>query len=174
MTNLSKQIEDAIDETMTQLSKAAGRRDFSVIDAMTNKASELRTLQQQLTAIENRFRHLAQGATSDANSERPLSTREIAVEISQGMINQNLLTLTDAVKKGLIRVGEKMVIETQPNGTILETQLLANGNKLRERGKIGRFYREAAVQAGDTIVLRELTPGRWELRKSDFVRYRRT
>lgn len=173
MTTLSKQIEDAIDETMTQLSKAAVRRDFPVIDAMTNKASELRTLQQQLTAIENRFRHL-EGATIDPTSGGPLAIREIAVEISQGMINQNLLTLTDAVKKGLIRLSEKMVIETLPSGNTFETELMANGNKLRERGKIGKFYREAAVRAGDAIVLREVTPGRWQLRKSDFARFRRS
>ena len=92
--------------------------------------------------------------------------RELPVEVSQGMINQNLLTLTDHVKRGRIRVGEEMLIEALPSGERFRTDLVVNGNKLRERGAIGRFYREAGVHDGEFVVLTETAPQRWTLRKA--------
>ena len=80
------------------------------------------------------------------------------------MIRQNLLTLTDAVKRGAIGVGDKLTVET-PNGEQFETILLETGNKLRARGKIAKFYRDFNVRAGDVVLLREITPGRWRLQK---------
>ena len=51
----------------------------------------------------------------------------------QGMINQNLLTLTEHINRGTIRVGETMDIETVPGGERFTTKVLPTGNKLQER-----------------------------------------
>ena len=98
--------------------------------------------------------------------------RELPVEVTQGMINQNLLTLTDHVRWGRIRAGEDLIIEAQPSGARFRTDLVENGNKLRERGKIGQFYREAGVHAGEFVVLTETAPQRWTLRKAAAGEYR--
>jgi hypothetical protein len=42
---------------------------------------------------------------------------------------------------------------------------LGSGKKLRERGKIAKFYRDAGVHAGDVVLLIEITPGQWQLKK---------
>lgn len=98
--------------------------------------------------------------------------RELPIEVTQGMINQNLLTLTNHVKRGRIRTGEDLTIETDPSGERFTTELLTNGNKLQERGAIGRFYREAHVQAGDFVVLTEIAPKKWALKKAPLGQYK--
>ena len=82
------------------------------------------------------------------------------------MIKQNLLTLTEHVKRGRIRVGEDLIVEAHPSGERFRTDLVENGNRLRERGAIGRFYREAGVHDGEFVVLTETGPQRWTLRKA--------
>lgn len=108
-----------------------------------------------------------------AVSQTPMSVtqnshklRKLEVEVTQCMIKQNLLTLTDHVKRGRIRVGEDLIVETQPSGERFRTDLVENGNRLRERGAIGRFYREAGVHEGEFVVLTETAPQRWTLNKA--------
>lgn len=88
--------------------------------------------------------------------------RTLTVEVSQGMLNQHLLTLTDARRQGVVRIGEKFKI-TLPGGTTFETELCDPGNKLRERGLIRRFYEEAKIADGDKVILTEITAGTWQL-----------
>ena len=98
--------------------------------------------------------------------------RKLPVEVTQGMIKQNLLTLTEHVKRGRIRVGEDLNVEAQPSGERFRTDLVENGNRLRERGAIGRFYREAGVHDGEFVVLTETASQRWTLRKATPGEYR--
>ena len=79
------------------------------------------------------------------------------------MINQNLLTLTEALRNNVVRTRENFTIETLPNQKKFSTYLERVGNKLQERGAIARFYKSANVQAGDVVELTELTPGVWQL-----------
>jgi len=176
MNALAEQITDAINHTMRDISKAAERCDFSELEHLTKKASELRAMKDQVVAIENRLVHMTNGTHTTAVPQQqrtPGVIRELGVEVTQGMINQNLLTLSDHIKRGMIRPGESLTIETVPSGDRFDTELLANGNKLQERGKIGKFYREAGVVAGDVVMLSEVTPGQWKLKKGEVVRYRR-
>ncbi|MSU50770.1 MAG: DNA sulfur modification protein DndB [Opitutus sp.] len=92
--------------------------------------------------------------------------RKLPVEVTQGMIRQNLLTLTEHVNGGRIRVGEDLIVEAQPSGERFRTDVVDSGNRLRERGAIGRFYREAGVHDGEFVVLTETAPQRWTLRKA--------
>ena len=174
MNRLTDDIGQVIADTMQEISRAAERHDVTVLEHLTKKASELRAMKEQVVAIENRLRAMQNGThvvpTHPSNSG---AIRELIVEVSQGMINQNLLTLSEQMRRGIIRSGEKLSIEAQPSGDCFETELLASGNKLRERGRIARFYRDASVRAGDCVALREVTPGHWQLRKAEMLRYRR-
>jgi hypothetical protein len=91
--------------------------------------------------------------------------RHIEIEVTQGMINQNLLVLTEWVNRGVINVGETLAIECLPSGERFSTDVIEQGKKLRERGAIGRFYATAHVRAGDRVRLSEFAPLRWKLEK---------
>ena len=91
--------------------------------------------------------------------------RRIEVEITQGMINQNLLVLTDSVNRGIVNIGETLSIECMPSGERFSTEVIEQGKKLRERGAIGRFYATARVRAGDTVRMSENGTRRWRLEK---------
>lgn len=88
------------------------------------------------------------------------------------MVNQNLLTLTEALRNHVVRTGEQFTIETFPNNKTFTTHLERVGNKLQARGRIADFYRAANVQAGDIVELIELASGSWQLKTAvggDFV-----
>lgn len=91
--------------------------------------------------------------------------RRIEVEITQGMINQNLLVLTDSVNRGIVNVGEALALECVPSGERFSTEVIEQGKKLRERGAIGRFYATARVRAGDSVRMSEVALRRWRLEK---------
>ncbi len=93
-----------------------------------------------------------------SNGSKEAKLRELPVEVTTGMIRQNLLTLTKHLKQRRIRIGEELTIEAQPSGERFRTALLEKGNKLRERGAITRFYRDAGVHPGDFVVPRKLGP----------------
>ena len=110
------------------------------------------------------FEHLdaaVKGSSTEAASKR---LRRIHTSITQGEINQNLLTLTNARKRGLIRLGERFRIRL-PDGQDFETELVQPGNKLRERGRIREFYLNQGIKPGDYVVLEETEPGAWTINK---------
>jgi len=82
------------------------------------------------------------------------------------MIRQNLLTLSSQVKRRKIKVGEELIIEAFPSGERFKTELLEQGKKLRARSEIASFYRTAKVKGGDYVLLTEIAPGRWTLKKA--------
>jgi hypothetical protein len=88
--------------------------------------------------------------------------RTISVSITEGMIKQNLLTLTEAKKRGLVKIGEHFAIETD-QGECFETQMVKAGNRLRERSQIARFYKHHDAEDGDRVTLQEIKPGYWKL-----------
>jgi hypothetical protein len=161
-------IEEMIETTMGQIGEAAGKRDLAMVEALTRKAAELEGMKRTVLGIEDKLKGL--NGTVSVTERTP--ARELPVEVTQGMINQNLLTLTPHVKRGRIRTGEDLTIQAHPHGERFRTQVLMNGNKLQERGAIGRFYREAGVKAGDFVVLAETGQGRWALKKAAPGQYR--
>jgi hypothetical protein len=126
-------------------------------------------MEEQITAIQHRLlSFIGNGELkTQPGGHSVLGQRELLIEVSQGMINQNLLTLTEPLKRGQIRIGEELIIEAMPSGERFKTQVMTNGNKLQERGAIGRFYREAGVSAGDRVILREMSRGNWRLLKNE-------
>jgi hypothetical protein len=166
MDEFSDEIEAELAKTIQQISAAAGRRDLNAVEQATKKAAELTAIKDQYEASKSRVRTLKNGSQpSGAFVRTPGAIRELAVDVTQGMITQNLLTLTESVKRGKIRIGERLSIEALPSRDRFQTELLASGKKLQERGKIAKFYRDAGVHAGDVVLLIERTPGQWQLEK---------
>lgn len=166
--DISTSIDKLMDQTMSKITKAAASQNLAELELLTKRASELKQMKEQIIAIQHRLI-----AFADNNELKILSGgdpssvhRELLIEVSQGMINQNLLTLTEPLKRGQIRIGEELIIEPLPSGERFKTVVMTNGNKLQERGAIGRFYREAGIHAGDSVVLREISRGSWQLLKS--------
>jgi hypothetical protein len=167
METLSK-IEQILNETLIGISSAATNRDLMKVAMLTQRANQLENMKMTILSIEERLQGFQTKSTdqiSVAPTKAPATLRTLEIEVTQGMINQNLLTLTHHVKRGKIQPGENLVIETLPGGEKFQTELLSNGNKLRERGAIARFYKEAGIRAGDFAVLTEVAPQRWTLRK---------
>lgn len=81
---------------------------------------------------------------------------------NRGIINQNLLTLTQACKKGIVRLNEKFKL-TMPDGESITTELVSPGNRLKARGAFGRLYRQEEAEHGDKIILKEESRGHWQV-----------
>jgi hypothetical protein len=167
----STDVDKLLEQTMGSISAAAAKRDLAGVTALTKRASELEAIKKTLTGIEDRLKTYRAPASQPSapkptEPESNSGLRLLPVEVSQGMINQNLLTLTEHVKRGRIKAGEELLVEVAPSEERFRTELVGNGNKLRERGAIARFYRDAGVRAGDMVVLTEAAPQRWRLRKA--------
>src|SRR5436190_18351691 len=109
MNKLTDEIEHAITDAMQEISRAAERRDLNVLEHLTKKASELRAMKEQVVAIENRLRAMKNGThVVPAHAGNSGAIRELVVEVTQGMINQNLLPLSEHMRRGIIRSGEKL------------------------------------------------------------------
>jgi hypothetical protein len=158
-------INNLMAQTMSKITKAAATQNLADLEVLTKQASELKQMKEQIASIQHRLISFAGNdeIKIQSNGHSALAQRELFIEVSQGMINQNLLTLTEPLKRGQIRIGEELIIEALPSGEKFKTVVMSNGNKLQERGAIGKFYRKIGVQAGDIVVLREISRGSWQL-----------
>ncbi|MDF9834317.1 hypothetical protein M2103_002562 [Ereboglobus sp. PH5-5] len=89
---------------------------------------------------------------------------KVEIKITEGMIRQNLLTFTKPIKKGKLKAGQKMILETKSE--IVESEIIQPGNKLRERGAVGRLYRESHAQPNDLLILTRIgqkEENRWQV-----------
>jgi hypothetical protein len=160
------ELETELGNTMQQISVAAVKGDLQTVERETRKAAELTALRSQYEAIRSRVRTLKIGFQPiSAFSRQPGTMRELAVHVTEGMKRQNYLALSEHIKRGLVRVGDRLNIETLPSHDRFETDIVPNGKRLRERGRIAKFYRDAGVGVGDTVLLSEVTPGQWQLVK---------
>lgn len=87
----------------------------------------------------------------------------VSVTVTQGMIENKRLTLTQAVRERRILVGVPMTISIPAINQVVKTELMDQGKKLRCRGVIGLFYKKAGVVAGTQVHLSETSPGHWVL-----------
>lgn len=170
MKTHTDQLNEHITNVMAQITEAASKHDLNAIQRLSRKASEFQELKEQVASIEHRITKLANDDAMDSplvvKNRSSGNLRELPMEVTEGDIRQNLLKLTPHVKRGKIKVGEEMVIESQPSGEQFQTVVSDKGNKLRARGEIARFYKEARVKAGDYVLLTEHAPKRWSLKKA--------
>ncbi|MDP1579584.1 MAG: hypothetical protein Q8M02_04865 [Candidatus Didemnitutus sp.] len=131
-------------------------------------AKEVDLMKRDLRALEAIREHLIEVLTNtlsfedDDISVSKTGMRTLTVEVSQGMINQHLLTLTGAKKKGQVKEGEKFTIQL-PEGTSFHTELCEPGNKIRERGLIRKFYESEKITDGDKVIMCEVSRGTWKI-----------
>jgi hypothetical protein len=167
MTSIELEIDQLMSKVMAQISEAASKQDLSSLESLTRRATELREMKEQVSAIANRLKAIAQAADNKPGIlQANRGQRELLIRVTQGMIGQNLLTLTEHINRGRIKIGEILTVKTLPDGGKFTTEVLASGNKLQERGAIGKFYRKTGVRDGDYVVLSEISSGQWQLRKA--------
>lgn len=153
--------------------------DFSISYArnILAQVDRLDRLQEALAPIGNAYSDICHNLTitldGDGSGAVASGFRRIVVAVSDGMLKQSLLTLTDAKKRGVVRVGEKLEI-TLPSGETFTTEIVAPGNRLQERGRIKQFYAEQGIKEGDGVLIEEFESGKWKLTRdpvSDLAKY---
>jgi hypothetical protein len=166
----TNELDGHIKNVMAQIAEAASKQDLVAIQHLTRKASELQEMKEQMAAIQQRIVSLngesdniqPKTATQPVNGR----IRQLPIEVTDGMIRQNLLTLAPHVRSGKIKVGEELIIEALPSGQRFQTVLLEQGKKLQARSEIASFYRDAKVKGNDYVLLTEIAPGHWTLKKA--------
>jgi hypothetical protein len=171
MTNNNESTEQLIETLTAEIAKEGEAHRFSNLAGLVGKLNHALQLEAEERSVKTRLELLRASISGEGGSPTDRPIQRLIVHVTQGMINQNLLTLTEPIKTRLIRVGENMHIRCVPSGDEFETTVLASGNKLQERGKIGKFYRDAQVKAGDVVELRNLGNHHWELRRLDNREY---
>jgi hypothetical protein len=110
--------------------------------------------------------NLGSNAAPQSSNRRP-----IIIPVTDGMLRQNLFTLTKAVKTKRMSVGQKITL-ILPDETQLTSTILAPGNRLQERSLIRKFYTENSVKAGDILQLHDVDADTWRVsidRKSQSI-----
>jgi hypothetical protein len=165
---MQNELKTYIEDIYTRISEAARTSDLATIQILTAKVAELEQLERQRKAIQQRLTNLMTdvGGSSKTGTVSDVGFRKLLIPVTAGMIRQNLLTVTQHIRRGKVKVGEEMDIEALPSGEIFRTQILEKGNKLRARGEIARIYKDENVQADNYILLTETAPGHWTLEKA--------
>jgi hypothetical protein len=159
-------LEEIIVSVMDQIrDQANANGDIDWLQHCAKRVEILKRDQEALAKIQSHAVGILSDTLGYHSDEVTVSTeglRTFVIEVSQGMINQHLLTLTDAKRLEKVATGETFEIQL-PDGTTFKTDLCQPGNKLRERGMIRQFYESSKVEQGDKVVLKETAPGIWKL-----------
>lgn len=115
-------------------------------------------LQERMEEIRDLDLGLSGG--SEERFARENGLRKIEVEVTEGMLRQSILSMTQAKKAKVVSVGEEFTIRLT-DGQQFTTELIEPGNKFRERGRIRSIYEAHRVEPGDRIVLEEVEKGIW-------------
>jgi hypothetical protein len=172
MNTQTNELDRLIVTVMNQITAAASNQDIPEIQRLSRRAAELHELKEQTAAIQHRIASFASETkiasigVKTTKEQTDDKARELVIEVTDGDIRQNLLKLTPHIKNGKIKLGEEIIVEALPNGELFQTVVSDKGNKLRARGEIARFYKEARVKGGDYVLLTETAPGRWTLKKA--------
>lgn len=200
--SLRVKIRDAQDVVADKLVEAFGRStradyDFNISYARASVTvyDRLASIAAYLDKIESELRDIEEGGWFDffedpdatersrafieKNFGDPTSTDDkksdgrpiIEIKITEGMIRQNLMTFTKPVKRKRLKVGQKIILETKSE--TIESEIIEPGNKLRERGAVGRLYRESHAQPNDLLVLTPMGPkeeNRWQVAIKPYIK----
>jgi hypothetical protein len=161
-----KSIDAMIDATAREAKTALEKSDFAAVAALMRKIGEFEDAKMALEEIEDRLRGLQTSPTPTTFPSGNDKLRELPVEITGGMVREHYLSLTKHVKQRRITVGEDLTIEAYPSRERFQTVVLSKGNKLQERAATRRFYQDAGVHDGDFVVLTEVAPKQWTLKKA--------
>ncbi len=134
----------------------------------------LEKVQKHLKAVED-FVYLAESklfGDGDPSHREPNGLRKVICFVTDGLLKMSALSLTNAVRSGVIDSGERLQI-TLESGEQFETSIDRVTGRLLERGKIAAFYRSESVEAFEDVYLKETSPKRWLLYSSRSREYQR-
>lgn len=149
----------------SNLEGAVGSCDMDYVEHVVERYKRVAKLEQALGVISDELEVLIEeygGESVGDHSKRDSDLREIRVEITQGMINQKYISLTEAKKAGLVEVGDRFRIDIG-EGIEVETNLINPGNKFQNRSFVQSFFEKNGVKAGDYIQLAEREDKTWEM-----------
>jgi hypothetical protein len=176
IAHLTTEIADSFDFVKDDIQmrfEDSGVKDASEARMLINCLDKLEALKEALSKIENCYDVIREEInfveTELVSETNDLGLRRIEVEVSRGMREQSLLSLTAAKKRGIVDVDEELEIVV-PDGTSFKTKIVSPGNRLRERGRIKAFYEAEDVSADDVIILEEIEPKKWKLYVSESSR----
>ncbi len=150
-----KSIDELEKEIGLQIKSAQEEKDWA-------KVTNLGTLGQALKKVKEEIERI--GKAISAPQSLPLGRESVEVEITEGALRQNLLSITKMKKKDLIPTdGKSFLVETSV-GFSFQTSI-TNNTMLSVRGKIREFYEKAGVKAGDKIIWRQIGPSKYHLSK---------
>ncbi len=164
--DITERIKNLEGATNNGIKKAVDSNNDELLNQLVRQKTEIKHLKEEHIALLERLSRLESGNGIAHSASGEFRGRTIEVHVTQGMINQNLLTLTEALRERKVRDREKFLITALPSGDKFATDLAPAGNKLRERGYIGKFYRDTKVIVDDIVLLQETAPGQWELQKT--------
>jgi len=105
---------------MSRITEAASKHDLTSIETLTWAASDLKEIKEKVSNVGARLARLNPQPTNARMVSAPTSTgsklREFNMEVTDGTIRQNLLTMTEPLKRGLVKPGEEFTIEALPSG----------------------------------------------------------
>lgn len=148
-------IQSAMNAIANEIQTEAKQSNFEKVDVLTQGAKRLTKLEGDVHAEHGRLGCCVAKTTSQHH--------QFSVYISQGAINNNYFVVTSAIKLGWMKANQPLKVKL-PTGVEFDTIAVAP-NRLKERGKIGAFYKAVKVKAGDKFDVEELNPGVWEIKK---------
>lgn len=159
---LAARITAVRERLLANVKRAAEEKQLRRLHVANRQLEELTAVETTINRSLRKLEDLEVEARIGIPTDRP-SLRNFSVWVTQGMIDNQRLTLTRVLRTRLILVGEKMLITIPATDEVVRTEVMAQGKKLRCRGAIGRFFLKANVTAGTEVSMTETAPGEWVL-----------
>ncbi|MBX3751083.1 MAG: hypothetical protein KF897_13435 [Opitutaceae bacterium] len=131
----------------------------ALIQLLRRDAVELNTILQRLMATRLRL---------DEIEFRNARLVSFVIKVTAGMIRQKTLSLTPAIRKGVISGGAAIMIDFGGEAGCVVSRVLTGNNTLRARGAVGRFYHEQGIKPGERIHLIQTRHDCWTVRKDEY------
>lgn len=165
LQELKKLIRRHIDTSASEVDMDYVRHVVRSYDQVEKCATVLEELRLVLEGHWQEF-----GSPVGEKTETTGGFRRMQIEITQGMINQKYISLTEAKKRGLVEIGEKFRIDAG-SGSVVETILINPGNKFQNRSFVQEFFDKSQARVGDLLELTEVQKGAWRmsLKRSEVV-----
>ncbi len=138
---------------------------ISIEKKESKRIAQLNTIVQDIERIKKEAQKVEHAIENIESNKFEESEKSTSWEITQGAIKQNYLSITKAIKNGLIPTDEREFEVETSVGQVFKTDALSPANRLRERGKIAEFYQKSKIKSGDKVLWREVAPLRYHLSK---------
>jgi hypothetical protein len=161
-------IDALLEKAFGEVEVAAETRDGARVDRLNDKIRRLERLRRTLLDVYAKVNQIQSEPTGTPGGQDGQKLRVMTIRVTEGMLKNNMLTVSPYLKQGIVRYGEEMQIEvTSPYEQRFRTVIIQQGNKLQARGPIRRFLLENKIKPDDEVMLREVSFGTWQLTKAE-------